>query len=288
LVSLLALSPAPAADGWLGLYLDNDRAEAAVVEVIPDSPAAKAGLRPGDVLLAIDDQAAPTREAFIAALRARQPGDQLKLRLRRGEAEQVLVVELGVKPATGAAPSPASAAAATPERRTERPAPAAESAPVAALQPQAASGATVAPRGYLGLSVHEIDAGIVVDRVLPNGPAAAAGLKVGDQVLKVGERHIGNLMDLDGLLQQAGAGTKLLFMLRGQQGTRSVWVTLGERPRADGAIADATVPAPVPVPAPAPAATPANSLEAEVAALRAELQELRQQLEALRRSKGRE
>ena len=67
-LSLLLL--APAIDGWLGIYLDNEAVQAVIGEVIPESPAARAGLRAGDVLLAVGDLATGTRESFIAAVRA--------------------------------------------------------------------------------------------------------------------------------------------------------------------------------------------------------------------------
>src|SRR5678809_1590381 len=81
-LSLLLL--APAADGWLGIYLDDQPDEAVVSEVVPDSPAAKAGLQIGDVLLAVGDKATPSRDEFVAAIRAAKAGDRVSIKLKRG------------------------------------------------------------------------------------------------------------------------------------------------------------------------------------------------------------
>lgn len=271
LVSLVLL--APGVDGWLGLYLDNERSEAVVVEVIPDSPAAKAGLRAGDVLVAVGDRATPSREEFIAAVGASRVGDRLSIRLLRAGVEQVLVVALGRRPESAIAPSTTA-----PSTAPGKPAPAAEVVPGKAALP--------AGRGYLGISVRETAAGVVVDRVLADGPAKAAGLESGEVIVRAGDDSIISLADLDRVLEKSRAGASLALGLRGANGSRSVLVKLATRPAA--ATSEMTV-APVQPSAPsAPEPAAAGRLEAEVAALRAELADLRRQLEELRRAKGRE
>ena len=66
LLPLLVAAVAP--DGWLGIYLDQGRPEAVVVEVIPESPAAKAGLQVGDVIVRIGDTGPVARERLRVAL----------------------------------------------------------------------------------------------------------------------------------------------------------------------------------------------------------------------------
>ena len=90
--------PAPIADGWLGVYLSQDHDEPVITEVIPDSPAWNAGMKVGDVLLAVGDTATATRDEFIAAIRAGKVGDRLSIKLRRDGKEQTVVVKLGERP----------------------------------------------------------------------------------------------------------------------------------------------------------------------------------------------
>jgi serine protease DegQ len=48
-----------------------------VVDTVNGGPADRAGLRPGDIITAVDGQATPTPEDFLAALRQYEPGDTL-------------------------------------------------------------------------------------------------------------------------------------------------------------------------------------------------------------------
>ena len=50
----------------------------AVYTVTPDGPAAKAGIRPGDVLTAVAGQKIATVEELFAALRQHQPGESVE------------------------------------------------------------------------------------------------------------------------------------------------------------------------------------------------------------------
>lgn len=271
LPSLLLL--APAAEGWLGIYLDGERTEPVVTEVIPGSPADKAGLRAGDELLAVGDQVTATRDAFIAAVRGKQAGDRLSIKLRRDGTEQMVVVRLGQRPDVAAPAQPPSANK-----------PALPQAPV----PGPEAGAAPA-RGYLGVGVRGSEAGVVIDRVLPGSPAEAAGMRVGEVVTKVNEVRIGTLEDLDTALAGVPAGRQVAVGLRGDGGSRSLLVKLGVRAAGEAAAAAprSTAPAAPRVPSVPPTkARPELDLEAELTALRAELAELRQQLEALRKSQG--
>ncbi len=71
---------------------------ARVDRVIPDTPAEKAGLRPGDVIVAVnDDPVTPGRS--LADLIARyRPGDEVTLTVRRGNETLELRVRLGEHP----------------------------------------------------------------------------------------------------------------------------------------------------------------------------------------------
>jgi S1-C subfamily serine protease len=67
----------------------------AVVEVTPGDAAAAAGIQPGDVIVAIDNQATPTVEALGAALAEHEPGEEVQVTAQRGGAEMEVQVVLG-------------------------------------------------------------------------------------------------------------------------------------------------------------------------------------------------
>lgn len=73
--------------GFLGVMLANSDGGVKIVEVVPEGPAAKAGIHVDDVILRLNNQAVTTREGFVAAVRAYTPGQGVTLELRRGDKE---------------------------------------------------------------------------------------------------------------------------------------------------------------------------------------------------------
>jgi serine protease DegQ len=79
--------------------LGLDRAAGVLVlEVSGGSPAAKAGIRPGDVIVRLGDQPVNTVEDLFGELRQRRPGDKVQLTLVRDGREQQVSVTLGENP----------------------------------------------------------------------------------------------------------------------------------------------------------------------------------------------
>lgn len=80
---------------------DQPRSGIQVVEVVADSPAAKAGLELGDIIVSLEGQrwSGPgTPDAFSSVVRKFKPRDKVKLEfLRHGELKKV-EVELGLRP----------------------------------------------------------------------------------------------------------------------------------------------------------------------------------------------
>ena len=78
----------------------------------------------------------------------------------------------------------------------------------------------------------ESDSGLVILSVEPDGPAASAGLLVGDVIVKLGGRPIEDVEDLvDALSRTDVVGQTLdLDLIRGGELTKAQ-VLIGERPR---------------------------------------------------------
>jgi serine protease Do len=98
------------ARGWLGVALANlDDQSAkelgaaaggvAVSEVYPETPAADAGIQPGDVVLSINGRAVARSEDFIRLVGQLRPGDKVKLDLIRDGKARTSEVKLGERPA---------------------------------------------------------------------------------------------------------------------------------------------------------------------------------------------
>jgi S1-C subfamily serine protease len=78
--------------GWLGFTLSSKSQSARVVRVLTDSPAALAGVMPGDILLAVGTrpvtQYADVANAFFYLV----PGEPTRLRLKRGAQTMEIMV----------------------------------------------------------------------------------------------------------------------------------------------------------------------------------------------------
>jgi putative serine protease PepD len=63
--------------------------------IVPDGPAADAGLEAGDVILALDGKTVQSSSELIVAIRSKQPGDTVTLTVRRDGSEHQVEVTLG-------------------------------------------------------------------------------------------------------------------------------------------------------------------------------------------------
>ena len=96
------LVPAPITP-QIAQQLGLDSTEGVIVAGLAEGgPAARAGLRPGDVITAVDDEPTPTPEDFLAVLRAHEPGDTLALTVRRaGGSDTQVRISLADRAAAG-------------------------------------------------------------------------------------------------------------------------------------------------------------------------------------------
>jgi len=78
----------------------DDRGGATISEVRTGTPAASAGLRSGDVVTRIDDEAVASSDDLRRMIDAHAPGDSVELTLVRGGDTQTLDVELGSRPSS--------------------------------------------------------------------------------------------------------------------------------------------------------------------------------------------
>ena len=96
--SYLGLVPAPLTPqirSALGVRAEEG---ALVARVDPDGPAAGAGVRPGDVLVALGDRPVATVTDLHAALRGTEPGTTTTLTVLRADGRSELPVTIGDRP----------------------------------------------------------------------------------------------------------------------------------------------------------------------------------------------
>jgi len=162
-----------------------DKAGGALVSSVePGSPAQKAGLKEGDVILSINGQDIARSIDLSARVAELKPGTQATLGIWRGGASREVRVALG-------------------EAKT--------AAKVAASGPGAESGRlglAVRPLGKDEQRQLQIDSGLLVEDV--SGPAARAGLRPGDVVLAVNGTPVDSVDALRKLTAKTGRHVALL------------------------------------------------------------------------------
>jgi serine protease Do len=87
--------------GWLGVVVDateHQRTGAAIAEVNRGGPAARAGLRAGDVVTSINGERVQTTHELVRAVSAVNPGSVARLHVRRGNQSMELEVVVGRRP----------------------------------------------------------------------------------------------------------------------------------------------------------------------------------------------
>lgn len=196
-------------------------------QVTPGSPAAKAGVREGDVLLAINGVA--IGDELIDFGTMLKPGTRLPLRLRRDGVERTVTLTVEKRPPSPEAPCEArdftlmvpSGEVVAP--RTPAP-PRPRTATAPALRGGTIAGFTFSTAALAGAQLESLDdekreltgarAGMFVARVAPGSPAAAAGLKWGDVIVKAGGAPVTEFAAIRDALARAGGQPIVLEVTR--------------------------------------------------------------------------
>lgn len=86
----------PPPSGALGVVLGDEAGRVKILQVLPKSPAEKAGVKANDLLVQVNGQAVANRDDAIAQVKRFRPGQTVRLRLKRGEQALDLKATLGV------------------------------------------------------------------------------------------------------------------------------------------------------------------------------------------------
>ncbi len=88
--------------GWLGVSVEDSDNGVTVAGVEHNSPAARAGLRQGDMITAVNGEHIDTSRGLIRSVAAAAPGTDVKLSIRRQGHEIEVPVTVGQRPPEGA------------------------------------------------------------------------------------------------------------------------------------------------------------------------------------------
>lgn len=84
--------------GWIGLSTRADVGGLCIQAIAPDSPAQKAGLKEGDLILSVNNQKLPAPADFSDAIRNRRAGELVTLKVKTATGERIMEVKLAKRP----------------------------------------------------------------------------------------------------------------------------------------------------------------------------------------------
>jgi serine protease Do len=187
--------------GWLGVMIQKitpdlaesfnlDRTEGALVgDVIPNSPAEKAGIKRGDVIVKFDQDEVKTMESLPKIVGSTTPGKAVKVEVIRDGKKKVLDVTIAILKD--------------------------EKIKVAALNPIGIQVQDITPDIAQSLKLGNVE-GVLVSDVTPGEPGGEAGLKRGDIISEVNRNKVQNTGDYNRVASKLKSGdTALMLVKRG-------------------------------------------------------------------------
>jgi serine protease Do len=204
--------------GWLGVQIQPVTADIAdslglqkaagamVAEPQSGSPAAKAGIEAGDVITEVNGTQVKDARDLARTIGTMTPGTSVKLEIVRKGEPRSLTVQLAQMPNEKLARTESDNAQPT------------RGIPHLGLQ--------VAPANEVSGAGEN---GVVVTAVEPDGPAAAQGIQIGNVILEVSGKPVGNASELRNVLSEAKSQGKRQILMRVKIGdaTRFVALPLG-------------------------------------------------------------
>lgn len=244
-VCLAFLAAAPLAvaadgnDGYLGVMLQDitpsmakalqleENSGVMINDVVDDSPAEKAGLKDGDVILEFQGKAMGGNADLTKAVRSAGAGEKVELLVLRGGKKVKVQAELG-------------------EAKNTFNWVDAKDGKTFIFKGNGDDEDRLFPvteeRGFLGVHLDDIEGqmadyfevkdgqGVLITEVNEDGPAAKAGLKAGDVVVKLDDQEVGSSSELHKAMAGTEPGQEIEVQVVRKGKDKSFKVTLGEMP----------------------------------------------------------
>lgn len=201
--------------GWLGIRAQDGGPQlvaalganrgggevAVVTDVAESSPAAEAGIKPGDVIVEYNGKPLPKHQDFRSMIADTPPGEKATLKIFRDKLERVVSLKIGELPEEGDAGLLAEARDVELGLRVQR------------ITPETSR--------RLGLSSTK---GVLVVEVQPNSPAEQVGIEPADVIREVNQRPVNTVKDFERSVRQGRRGDRILLLV--QRGDNDVFFAL--------------------------------------------------------------
>lgn len=166
-----------------------------ITEVMKDSPAEKAGLKQGDIIIEYNGQPVKTLGGFRNEIALMTPGSTIKLKVNRKGQLMMIPVTLGT------ASDKIVAAAGVAQK--------------VGIEVE-----NITPDVARQLGYDKMVEGVVITKVKPGSPAAMAGIRPGFLILAINHQKIANVNDFNEALNNLAEDKRVLILARQGEVTR--------------------------------------------------------------------
>jgi predicted metalloprotease with PDZ domain len=244
---------------WLGVYtqaltnelrdgLDYSGKGVLVNRVVPDSPADRAGIEKGDVIISFNSRTLTDPDNLASMVREMKPGQAASIGIVRDGSRRTVSAKLAARPDVNDDEMPQMG---DDERDSERGPEGDSDEETPEVRTYRFKGTPGAPafdflrvmgRGRLGVRIESLNPdlgayfdvpdgrGVLVLEVIKGTPAERAGIKAGDVITRVGDRNVSDAEDLTSALEKE-EGHVTLTVVR-KSGRRTIDAELESQPRA--------------------------------------------------------
>jgi S1-C subfamily serine protease len=178
---------------FVGVGFEEAEGGVEITAVVEGSPAAEAGLEVGDIVTAVDGEAVDA-QSFPRSIMSKSVGDEVVLTITRDDEEQEITLTLGEAQDSAEAPF---------------------------IPPM------VGERPFLGVRVDEQDGAVTIAEVVPDSPAAEAGLEVGDVVTELNGETVESAQAFVQAIQELEPEAEITLTVQRGEETQEITATLG-------------------------------------------------------------
>lgn len=178
--------------GAVGTNVTQDKKTVpTLTQILPDSPADKAGLQAGDVLVQLEGKAVDNYDALLDVLRKKKIGQNIALTYQRGDDTTDLTIRLSPRPGSN----------------------------------------QQMPTVWLGVTGEDKDGNVLLKTVVDNSPAAAAKLKADDVITALNGKQVASYEKLIEAIQKKADGESITLSVQRGDSSEDIKVTLANRPQ---------------------------------------------------------